>query len=626
MTQYLRFLFFSIVILLASVNVLAGPSESNKRQARQYFDADKTNRVYQDLDEVHRISLLVELLDAPYKNREQFGDFLISAISQLSFRPNKRSTPLYIKLQDDLYNSIYEEAAFACASQIYKRQHTKAQKYLKRILPYSMVVMGYKYSLTNELDSLALINQQMRKIWSNNWPNWIKLEYLSKKGFLASKKGDYYRALIYYNQALGYASQTDKKNISYVYHNLANLYLALENFQRASYYADLSVAQLGIKKYPIEQLNLIGTIQSKAEQYNKASRIFEKVLTYAQANDLKALQAQTLSNYGNLKRRQKTYVQALKMMHASDSICKSMNLDIGIMINAINRAELFFDQKKYDLAEQQLKGVYQLVNSFNEPRQQYSYYKLFAQIKDAQGQRSIANAYFRTAVECKEQFGGDTPLALISHWELKNERQKARHNRTKDRLLALKQQQTKNNIIFSLVVTLLAGAFIFSYFLRKQALKNSKLFIEQQQIHHELELKSKELFAETLKNQSVANVKNEIKQNLELILKNKTIDALEIKEQIKILGKNDSSAILDEFEARFNGVHAHFYQKLKEIAPDLTPHELRLSALIRLNISSKEIAALTNRTVGTVDNTRSIIRRKLGIDESQNLQDFILKL
>ena len=305
---------------------------------------------------------------------------------------------------------------------------------------------------------------------------------------------------------------------------------------------------------------------------------------------------------------------------------KNLNLDIGIMINGINRAELFFDQKKYDLAEQQLKDISNLLNSIAEPRQHYSYYKLFAQIKDVRGQRSVANEYFRRAIELKEQFGGDTPQALISHWELKNEQQKARHNRTKDRLLALKQQQTKNNIIFTLVVAILLGAFIFLYLIRKQALNNSKLFIEQQQLNHQLELKSKELFAETLKNQTVANVKNEIKQNLELIIKNTSIEAHELKELIHQLGRTDSSAFLDEFEARFNGVHAQFYEKLKAIAPGLTPHELRLSALIRLNISSKEIAVLTNRTVGTIDNSRSIIRRKLGLDESQNLQDFILKL
>jgi DNA-binding NarL/FixJ family response regulator len=47
---------------------------------------------------------------------------------------------------------------------------------------------------------------------------------------------------------------------------------------------------------------------------------------------------------------------------------------------------------------------------------------------------------------------------------------------------------------------------------------------------------------------------------------------------------------------------------------------------MRLNIPTKEIAILTNRTAGTVDNTRSIIRKKLKLEDETNLQDYLLKL
>jgi DNA-binding CsgD family transcriptional regulator len=62
------------------------------------------------------------------------------------------------------------------------------------------------------------------------------------------------------------------------------------------------------------------------------------------------------------------------------------------------------------------------------------------------------------------------------------------------------------------------------------------------------------------------------------------------------------------------------------LAPDLTPHEMRICALMRLNISSKEMAILTNRTQGTIDNTRSLIRKKLKLEELVNLQEFILSI
>ena len=83
---------------------------------------------------------------------------------------------------------------------------------------------------------------------------------------------------------------------------------------------------------------------------------------------------------------------------------------------------------------------------------------------------------------------------------------------------------------------------------------------------------------------------------------------------------------MEEFETRFIGVYEDFYTKLKQLAPDLSPHEIRICALMRLNISSKEMAVLTNRTQGTIDNTRSVIRKKLHLDEHVNLQEYILAI
>jgi DNA-binding CsgD family transcriptional regulator len=64
----------------------------------------------------------------------------------------------------------------------------------------------------------------------------------------------------------------------------------------------------------------------------------------------------------------------------------------------------------------------------------------------------------------------------------------------------------------------------------------------------------------------------------------------------------------------------------EQLAPDLSPHEIRICALMRLHISSKEMAILTNRTQGTIDNTRSVIRKKLHLDDHVNLQEYILAI
>ena len=160
---------------------------------------------------------------------------------------------------------------------------------------------------------------------------------------------------------------------------------------------------------------------------------------------------------------------------------------------------------------------------------------------------------------------------------------------------------------------------------RKHIIEREKINQEKQKIAFELELKSKQLISESLKNLTIQNTKEELLIQLEEIIQD--IPKLyHIKFDLlkRRLKQQKSSSILNEFETRFTGVYEQYYEKLKSLAPELSPNDLRICALMRLNISTKEIALLTNRTIGTVDNTRSSIRKKLKLDEETNLQEFLL--
>ena len=149
----------------------------------------------------------------------------------------------------------------------------------------------------------------------------------------------------------------------------------------------------------------------------------------------------------------------------------------------------------------------------------------------------------------------------------------------------------------------------------------------QQRLAFDLELKSKEQLLDSLKNISIENTKKQIKEDLQAVLNQlPQVHKEKFSEFKRSLNASNSSGFLDEFEARFTGVYEDFFTKIKSIAPDLTPQEIKICALMRLNISTKEMATLTNRTVGTIDNTRSNIRKKLNLDDSTNLQQFLFDL
>lgn len=64
------------------------------------------------------------------------------------------------------------------------------------------------------------------------------------------------------------------------------------------------------------------------------------------------------------------------------------------------------------------------------------------------------------------------------------------------------------------------------------------------------------------------------------------------------------------FETNFNQVHEHFFKKLKEEFPDLTPGDLKLAAYLKMNLTSKEIAPLLNISIRGVENKRYRLRMK----------------
>lgn len=82
----------------------------------------------------------------------------------------------------------------------------------------------------------------------------------------------------------------------------------------------------------------------------------------------------------------------------------------------------------------------------------------------------------------------------------------------------------------------------------------------------------------------------------------------------------------EQFTQQFDRVHVEFHQRLLDQFPDLTKNDLKLCTYLRMNLSSKEIASLTYVTVRAVEVSRSRLRKRLGLDVSDNLLQFIQSL
>ncbi|MCB9274446.1 MAG: tetratricopeptide repeat protein [Lewinellaceae bacterium] len=88
---------------------------------------------------------------------------------------------------------------------------------------------------------------------------------------------------------------------------------------------------------------------------------------------------------------------------------------------------------------------------------------------------------------------------------------------------------------------------------------------------------------------------------------------------MRILTEEDWMTFKKHFERSFPGYLSH----LRETFPELSQAEERLFLLYKLNLNSKEITKILGISESTVKKGRTRLRKKLGLDKEQDLEQFI---
>ncbi|MBU2652385.1 MAG: tetratricopeptide repeat protein [Bacteroidetes bacterium] len=196
---------------------------------------------------------------------------------------------------------------------------------------------------------------------------------------------------------------------------------------------------------------------------------------------------------------------------------------------------------------------------------------------------------------------------------------------------------------FTLLAILFFVAILFR--LKSQAMKKNALLMEQQSLIMTQESRIRENENRLLQEQLESKNRELASKALEMIRFNDTItsiiDQLEklnskpgadiemseyIKRIIHELENNNKQNIWNEFDKIFKNIHSGFYQRLLELCPDLTPTEIKTAALLKLNLTTKEIAAVTFKSEGGVKTTRYRLRKKLNLSSEDNLIPFLMQL
>ncbi|MDO6470449.1 hypothetical protein [Maribacter sp. 1_MG-2023] len=179
-------------------------------------------------------------------------------------------------------------------------------------------------------------------------------------------------------------------------------------------------------------------------------------------------------------------------------------------------------------------------------------------------------------------------------------------------------------LIGSIIFLLIIGYGYLNYLRTKHT--NEKIFIEK---NKELEIKKQQALID-IKNKELASSALQLIEKDEFLKEIKSKVSVgtdknkihEINKVLRSISTNNNNN-WDEFKHRFISVNKDFYNKIFEKFPSLSQSDQKICALIKLNMSSKDMARLLGISVESVHTSRHRIRKKMELPRNVNLEDYI---
>ena len=502
---------------------------------------------------------------------------------------------------------------------------------------------------TNE--SVAIRNIAILDYRLGNYAPALEILEEGKELLLKSRKDSIY--LVPYFQLIGQI-HNDKGNYQIAAKEVINALKILNTVDRPIDKADA--------------LNLLGDIETSQKHYQSAiDHNLEAVEIYRNYND-KTFESQALNyiglNYYHLNKYQTSIEYLLQALEITEELnlldihCSTLiNLgkshlklnEIDVSIDFLNRAlkvaESIKEKSKIALALNELANVY---IQKNELKTSINLINRAIQIGDSiTTKTTLARSYYNRAIaysksknfamafndyrKYKRLNDSIYDIAksqqieeLKTIYETEKKEQQIAQQETEISLLEQKQKVNalqKISLALGLGISLLVLGFGFYGF--KQKSKRNQL--EKEKLDTELSYKKKELTTHALhlaqKNEVLESIKLKAK---DLMSSKSSEEYQQLIQTINFDQQNDKS--WENFVQYFEEVHKDFNSKVSTRYPNISPNELRLMALIKMNLSSKEMANVLNISIPGIKKARQRLRKKMNLNTKDSLEQAVLAI
>ena len=334
------------------------------------------------------------------------------------------------------------------------------------------------------------------------------------------------------------------------------------------------------------------------------------------------------ATYLESKDWQKSYFHLQKSIQAN----KELGQDISLSYNYFSLGRYFGFQNNSD------STIFYLSKSLEMAREskvsnieEQALMELF-QFYDKQGQYKKALSYHKQYFEHINKTKGLETEKAIAALETKYETEKKEREIERLELQSIVDASKNNTLRIGLIGSFLVfGLFVFGLLYRRKneqklyALKQKMHEQEKKELDKELSFKTKQLTSHALHMVQKNKVLQELKQGISEI--SKSSDTTNKKALRALIRRIDFNIRSDEdwntFKLYFEQTNQNFYENLARINNELTSTELKLCSLIKLNMNIKETASVLNIEPTSVKTARHRLRKKLNLQQGQDLTSFI---
>lgn len=510
-------------------------------------------------------------------------------------------------------------------------------------LSYPLSSISYENEVFQGDSVYMLKKRQLERAYKNESPQTIALKHY--------ELGEYYRTALLYSEAieqyyesLRVVPERDSLRVDLT-NTIASIYITHKNFDKAKDYLDESITVSKKINY-LKGLGMaesaLGTCFEKEGDYLKALEHQQKSVLIFKDLGNKHQMAIVNENIGSIYEDLNQFDKALLYFKKSDAYFQEHKSKDRISV-LNNLGDIYRKTGSYQEAFEFTTKALNLAKVYKDLDEQESAYKdlseIFVDTKDFEK----AYMYFQKYDEIEKEVLSSKNLKQI------NTLQTVYETREKEAQIEL---LTKQNEITSANQNLLVGG-TFAFILmsgvfyvnlqRKRRDKNRVQAYEQKLLKTELDKKA--IIEKKLNDIIHLKTASLTKYSLNIAQKNKLIadlsstltniasrPGMEVHQKIKMLAKDlnrelNQSEEWDEFMNYFKEINPSFFKQLNSIVNDnLTTTEYRLAMLLRLKMSSKEIASILRITPDSVRVARYRLRKKLPIESEIKLVQFLQEL